>query len=200
MDTRLNDICELIKQYNCKVFIEVGVRFGTFAAELLEHSNLDLLWGIDINIPENLKKLEQTYGHRYQFIQGKSPDLASNFADGYFDFIYLDACHSYEHVINEIPAWYRKLKIGGIMCGHDFLPNFVLPDEGLFGVDKAVIEFCEKHNIRWFLTGQNKELKCFLTRMDYATRQSEELMKKINGLANNFVDIPNWWFIKEKDV
>jgi predicted O-methyltransferase YrrM len=47
-----------------------------------------------------------------------------------FDFIYVDADHSYEAVVNDL-SWYEWLKPGGTMAGHDF-------DEGHPGVKSAI--------------------------------------------------------------
>jgi hypothetical protein len=48
------------------------------------------------------------------------------------DIIFIDADHSYESVKEDILAWKRHVRDGGILCGHDF---------GIFpGVDKAVTE------------------------------------------------------------
>lgn len=52
------------------------------------------------------------------------------------DFIYLDGCHEYENVLAELFVAYEKLKIGGILAGHDYC---MLRD---FAVVRAVAVFC----------------------------------------------------------
>jgi hypothetical protein len=49
---------------------------------------------------------------------GKSPEVASEFADGEFDIVYLDAEHDYESVKADIKAWRPKAK--HILAGHDY--------------------------------------------------------------------------------
>jgi hypothetical protein len=72
-------------------------------------------------------------------IQKKSEDTYMDFQDEYFDFVYIDADHSYEHVKLDMELWWPKVKRGGVMAGHDFQ---------LVGhVDKAVGEWSEKMNI-----------------------------------------------------
>ena len=50
-----------------------------------------------------------------------SVEAASLFENGSFDFVYLDADHSFESVWQDLSVWYPKIRIGGILAGHDFL-------------------------------------------------------------------------------
>ena len=43
------------------------------------------------------------------------------YADGHFDFIYVDARHDYKGALVDMEAWWPKLKEGGIMAGHDYM-------------------------------------------------------------------------------
>lgn len=45
---------------------------------------------------------------------------ASLFPDNYFSFVFIDAGHSKEQVINDINAWLPKVKSGGVLAGHDY--------------------------------------------------------------------------------
>jgi predicted O-methyltransferase YrrM len=58
------------------------------------------------------------------------------FENNFFDAVYIDADHTYESVSREIKTWLPKVKIGGFICGHDYIerPGFN------FGVIKAVNE------------------------------------------------------------
>ena len=53
--------------------------------------------------------------------------------DGWADFIFIDAAHSYEAVRQDIGDWLPKVKPGGSFMGHDYHPSFP-------GVSKAVDE------------------------------------------------------------
>lgn len=37
-----------------------------------------------------------------------------------FDFIYLDGAHDYDTVRCELPLYWEKVKVGGILAGHDY--------------------------------------------------------------------------------
>jgi len=53
--------------------------------------------------------------------------------------VFIDANHSYEYVLADIIAWYPKIKIGGILCGHDYF-DVDTPGRGHVGVTKAIKE------------------------------------------------------------
>ena len=104
--------------------------------------------------------------NRLLTIQSDTISSANFFPDSHFDFIYFDADHSYETVICELTTWYSKLKSGGLFCGHDFLPNFdyskknntvydpldLTSYNGEFGVNTAVVEFCNQHRVTFNVT------------------------------------------------
>ena len=41
-----------------------------------------------------------------------------------FDMIFIDACHDFEHVKQDIENWSRLLSKEGILCGHDFVGDY----------------------------------------------------------------------------
>ena len=45
---------------------------------------------------------------------------AQQYADEYFDFIYVDARHDRLGVLEDLSVWWPKLRRGGVMAGHDY--------------------------------------------------------------------------------
>lgn len=45
---------------------------------------------------------------------------AARYPDGYFSFVYVDARHDYKGVMRDLALWWPKLKLGGLMAGHDY--------------------------------------------------------------------------------
>jgi hypothetical protein len=53
-----------------------------------------------------------------------SGEIASNlFPDQSFDLVYIDASHWYKDVIFDINTWLPKVKKGGYLAGHDYIPG-----------------------------------------------------------------------------
>lgn len=145
--------------HNYQTAVEVGVCRGEFSRVLLSTWPGKLFmvdaWKYyddpnyrDIaNAPQgeheaNLQKawqVQQQFAPRAQIVRGDSFLVAQQFADGFFDVVYLDANHTYDHVKKELAIWAPKVKNGGALGGHDFL-DAELPD-GSFGVKRAALEF-----------------------------------------------------------
>lgn len=129
---------------------EIGVSKGTHALEILQTLNCKLylidIWedyyeSFLLNQAPNLSKKcaskEQVEkllkNYNIETIKGDSIEVAIKFPNGYFDFVYIDGNHTYENVKADILAWKPKVKIGGVLCGHDYTNECE-------GVKKAVDE------------------------------------------------------------
>ena len=67
-------------------------------------------------------------------VRKSSVEAAKEFEDRTLDAVYVDAEHDPISVRSDINAWKNKIKVGGILCGHDFyLPHIytILLEEGL---------------------------------------------------------------------
>lgn len=98
---------------------------------------------------------------------GDSVNAASSFPDHYFDWIYLDSDHSYEHTKRELEAYRSKMKKDGIIAGHDFIQgNWV---GGMrYGVIEAVYEFCIRYDWEMIYLTTN-----FIEHPSFAIRSTE---------------------------
>lgn len=48
-----------------------------------------------------------------------SMEALNSFGDDSLDFVYIDGCHQYEFVYEDIDGWFRKIHGDGIIGGHD---------------------------------------------------------------------------------
>jgi hypothetical protein len=62
----------------------------------------------------------ERFGHRAKMITSRSLAAASKYPNEFFDFVFIDADHSFEGTRMDILAWTPKVKKGGYICGHDY--------------------------------------------------------------------------------
>lgn len=80
-----------------------------------------------------VRKSAAQYGNRAIIHKMRTTEAAKLYDDETFDFVFLDADHTYEGVRADIAAWWPKVKIDGMLMGHDF-------QHGFPGVIRAVTE------------------------------------------------------------
>jgi hypothetical protein len=72
-----------------------------------------------------------------------SLEASKLYKDRSIDFIFIDASHDYQDVLNDITYWYPKVKKGGFIAGHDYT---------IFdGVKKAVDEVMHSNSLKFDL-------------------------------------------------
>jgi len=151
---------------------EIGVQRGDFSAVIRntwKNGTIHLIdrWKYDEEYLDvaNISYKEQLDNYLYvvtrfsenydvKIYRTDSVEATNHFTDEYFDWIYIDADHSYEGCKRDLKAWYPKLKKGGMFCGHDFLDGEI--PAGLFGVKTAVEEFLEGKNAELFVTQEQE--------------------------------------------
>ena len=86
-------------------------------------------------------------------VQNSTTDAAKLFPDGHFDWIYLDATHTYAEAKRDLEAWYPKVRTGGLVSGHDYqFQHQAIGDGYVFGVRDAVDEFAQARSTRVYQT------------------------------------------------
>jgi predicted O-methyltransferase YrrM len=143
---------ELARHFNSLGFkkgAEIGVSEGDFSEVLLTEIPKLCLYCIDIwESKERFNKaVEKLKRYDARFLRGKSMDMISKIADNSLDFVFIDADHRFDYVMEDIIGWSRKVKPGGIISGHDYY-NF---HES--GVIESVRTYTSIHKLKFELTG-----------------------------------------------
>lgn len=147
----------LLKEFGLFKGVEIGVYKGNFT-ETLAKAGLEVT-GVDAwkvyrdykDYEENdleTKAYKEAKGraekHGFKLIKAWSMDAVKVFEDESLDFVFIDGNHDFEHVVEDVAAWSRKVRKGGIVSGHDFFRNH----HKRFGVKEAIPAWCEAYQIR----------------------------------------------------
>ena len=93
---------------------------------------------------------------RFEMLQNSTVEAATRFPDEHFDWIYLDATHTYAEAKRDLEAWYPKVRPGGLVSGHDYqFQHQAIGDGYTFGVKDAVDEFASRRNTRVYATTES---------------------------------------------
>lgn len=147
----------LMLEQQYKTFVEVGCKEGRTTGFILANVPDSRVIAIDPWMKQDATKdptketyeswdfedIERTFWanvgehkDRCTMLRNTSEEAATGKAyctPGDVDLIFIDALHDYEHVKQDIALWWPKVRVGGILAGHDF--NHKWP-----GVERAVAE------------------------------------------------------------
>lgn len=130
---------------------ELGTLKGEFAHQILDRNQPRELHVVDIDYSQfDVKLLEDARVTKHQ---GLITEVLGAFPDRYFDWIYVDAGHSYADVMRDAEAAAPKLRPGGFLDFNDF--GQIDPSLGQYGVHRAVMDFAIMNHwpIRFFAFG-----------------------------------------------
>ena len=202
--TNREQIGEFLKYYNLNnVGVELGSFKGQFANTILNNWGGKLLM-VDVwrelphqeyddasNHREHIDAYSQAmdnikgFEDRAYMLRMKGEHACDFISDGSLDFVYIDANHTYQAVKDDIRLWYPKVKSGGIIMGHDYLPDYFF--EGKVEKDQALYTFPDGQPEKSQYTGMfgvNPAVDEFCLNYGYIINKTDEFLA-------------TWWFIKK---
>lgn len=149
-----------------KIGAEVGVEKGTFSESLCKNNPGLILYCVDAwkayrGYRDHMRqaKLDDFYRitqetlkqYNVRIIRKFSMDAVKEFADRSLDFVYIDANHDIQNVINDVHEWRKKVKVGGIIAGHDYADQRKPSNMHVY---EAINAYTRSYDIRpWFVLG-----------------------------------------------
>lgn len=188
--------------------VEVGVNQGHYSEHFLEQWAGELLISVDAwgpyaeATPEQreadyaaTKARLERFGDRSAVWRSTSVNAAKHFMldpqrQGGFDFVYIDGDHSYRSVTADLEAWWPLVKPGGIIAGHDWIP-----DGWRFYGDSANTVRCNEERAT-APDGTSKNMwPCFVRKAvnDFFADRLQQVMKTSD---NNDGGWSSWWLRK----
>ncbi len=167
---------EIFAVLGFKVGAEIGVEQGVYSARLCEKIPGLILYTVDPwkaykDYREHVtqSKLDGFYEstkeklapYNCQIIRKFSMDAVEGFEDRSLDFVYIDGNHNFKNVANDIVEWEKKVKVGGIVSGHDFKRQ-KHKSKYICHVKDVVHAYTYAHGIRpWFVLKGDKSPSWF---------------------------------------
>jgi hypothetical protein len=160
------NLSSLLHELDFKVGVEIGVQAGRYSENLCINNPQMKLYGVDkweeylvnpyLGSKTNQKDHNMFYQRaskklkkysNYEIIKAWSMDVVQQFADESLDFVYIDGNHDYGHTMEDIVEWSKKVKVGGIVSGHDYY-NAKRNHNATVEVKKAVNDYVRTHTIK----------------------------------------------------
>lgn len=160
----------IIKENGYRNVAEVGIGYGTHAKYILKNDDIDCLHLIDpmVYYPNDafsdeiascethtpgvkpfdelhdlIKEELEPWSNKYVWHRTESLKVTdSQIPDGSLDCVFVDGDHSYDAVKQDLPFWWRKIRVGGQMLGDDYWME---------DVKRAVKEFSENNGVKFQL-------------------------------------------------
>ena len=155
-----NDLAVLFKELGYKVGAEIGVEQGQYSEVLCKSNPEAKLYSIDEwqrykkyrdHVDQNKLNMfyertrERLSPYNCEIIKGFSMDVVKQFEDESLDFVYIDSNHCFESVTEDVSAWSKKVRMGGIVSGHDY-KKYAKP--ALIHVAEVIDAYTECYSIR----------------------------------------------------
>ncbi|MFT5327513.1 MAG: hypothetical protein ACI8P0_005405 [Planctomycetaceae bacterium] len=155
--------------------VEIGVLRGGYSEKLLDQWNGRKLHCVDpwsdsteddsyvdrnnVNQKRHDQNHQQAvdrlarFGDRCEIHRMTSVDAIELFEDRSLDFVYIDARHYREAVLEDLESWFPKVRPGGVLAGHDYFDGVV--PSGHFEVKSTVDEWADAKGLKVACTGEN---------------------------------------------
>lgn len=144
-------LMDLIKEFpKDAVVAEIGSYAGESAEIFLDSGKVKKIYCIDpwrngyndsdlLSYNTPMDEIESIFDERLkrfnnvQKMKMTGDEAAKLFLNEYFDAVYIDANHTYEACKNDILTYFSKIKINGILAGHDYYGNVKNAVDDIFG-------------------------------------------------------------------
>ena len=172
-DCSRDDLPQFFVEMGYKAGAEIGVNKGEFSEKFCQAGLA--LYAIDPwksyqdyeNIQgqgrlnsryENTKRVLAPYPN-CTIIKKTSMEAVADFASETLDFVYIDGNHQLKYVTEDLVEWSKRVKKGGLICGHDYIYTNPRTQAGICHVIHAVNAYTQAYKIRnWYLIGRRERL------------------------------------------
>jgi hypothetical protein len=168
----------LINNNNYQNYVEIGIQSGIFTEYVLKNTNIPV-YGVDPFKPcsDNecgwgnpdgtiiatqemqdetkdicLNKLSKF--SNFNYVNMNSVEYGSSIPDNSLDIVFIDGDHSTDGVTKDLEIFYKKIRKGGFIIGHDYGGDFGMFNQ-VVQVKQAVDNFCLNNNLKYIVSTPN---------------------------------------------
>lgn len=179
-DCGRDNLVEFFQEKGFKTGVEIGVFEGSFT-EVLAKGGFKI-YGIDpwlvyedYGTPSYKDKAERRYQRSKQklavypnvtIIRKMSMEAVKEFENDSIDFVYIDGNHQFRYVADDLYEWWKKVKKGGVICGHDYAYFKKRSPLGGCQVREVVDAYALSFHLNFWILG-NKKVKADEVRDHY---------------------------------
>ena len=202
LDIDRGGLCKIFRRLNYRVGAEIGVSKGRFSRLICQYNRRAKLYCVDpwnayigyverkgirgqVALDKHYEECKSRLApYNCELIKAFSMDAVKNFKDDSLDFVFIDGNHSFEYVVNDIAEWSKKVRVGGIVSGHDFWTSA----EG-FGYKRLDLDLFIKN-----LTPREKIQLCQVKDAVLAWTHTNKITPWFLTAAD---DLSSWFWVKE---
>uniref|UniRef100_A0A6H1ZSN1 Putative methyltransferase n=1 Tax=viral metagenome TaxID=1070528 RepID=A0A6H1ZSN1_9ZZZZ len=168
-DCSRDDLPGFFREKGYRVGAEIGVLKGEFTEKFCQ-AGLKIFaidpWrafrgqGRDQNRQEQQNEYYETARNRLApyanctIIRKTSMEAVNDFSPSSLDFVYIDGCHEFPYVAQDIYEWSKIVKKGGVISGHDYFNTHPGANNVLCHVKAVVDAYTTLYKIdNWWLFG-----------------------------------------------
>jgi hypothetical protein len=149
-------VMEALKSFGDKpiIAVEIGVFEGRHAEQILKKLNVEKLYLVDpyekydeyskdgfhskLEQAEQIaeKRLEK-YNKNLVWIKKRSKDAIEDIPHN-VDFVYIDGNHFSPYVDEDIKHYFKKVRVGGIISGHDYCDRYCDVKRAVYNLSKSL--------------------------------------------------------------
>lgn len=166
-DCPRDNLPSFFKEMGYKVGAEIGVYRGEFSAKFCAVGLK--MYAIDPWMSfrgqgkhQRVQEVQDSYYEQAKknlapypdcvIIKKTSMEAVLAFKDDSLDFVYIDGDHNFRHAAEDIYEWSKKVRVGGVVSGHDYYNTAYFARNSICNVGVIVDAYVKEFNItNWYI-------------------------------------------------